>query len=239
MKKRIMLSALALVLVIAMASTIACTKSNGKNGIDPSYNIDAPIPSQEIIESGFKKKEIVSAETKLKVGTYALDQKPRAIEKPDIKMKLGEKIVCGDPHAPTSIIPGIPLFFTGYLSTYEFKYAVNYGTLYSWDLMQPERLVSDWSHGQEYFTQGFAKGVDNLILWVPEDEQPAEPMTTPFRVIVYSDESYKQIVGAALIMLSYDEGGWSMKWVKGVEFPKVDGAFQKIRETDLMDFFKP
>ncbi|HPY63584.1 MAG TPA: hypothetical protein PL100_07995 [Bacillota bacterium] len=233
MKKRIMLSALAFVLVIAMASAIACTKSNGKNGIDPSYNIDAPIPSQEIIESGFEKKGIVSAETKLKIGTYALDEKPRGIDKPDINMKLGEKIVCGDPHAPTSLIPGIPLFFRGYLTTYEFKLSVDYGTLNRWDVGAPDSILQ--SLGKEYFT----RSKNGMILWAPEDEPPAEPMTTPFRVIVYSDESYKQIVGAALIMLSYDEGGWSMKWVKGVEFPKVDGAFQKIYETDLMDFFKP
>lgn len=235
MKNRIMLSALAFVLVIAMTSTIACTKSNGKNGIDPSYNIDAPIPSQEVIESGFKKKEILSAKSKLKIGTYALDEKPRGIDKPDINMKLGEKIVCGDPHAPTSIIPGIPLFFTRYLSTYEFKFSVDYGMVYTWEPGAPDLVNLAFPHGQEFFTR---LGSDT-VLWAPEDEPPAEPMTTPFRIIVYSDESYKQIVGAALIMLSYDGNGWSMKWVKGVEFPKVDGAFQKIRETDLMDFFKP
>ena len=235
MKKRIMLSALAFVLVIAMASAIACTKSNGKNGIDPSYNIDAPIPSQEIIESGFEKKEIVSAETKLKIGTYALDEKPRGIDKPDINMKLGEKIVCGNPHAPTSLMPGIPLFFRGYLTTYEFKLSVDYGMIYSWNMMTPEHLELTHQYGKEYFT----KHQNSLVLWAPEDEPPAEPMSTPFRVIVYSDESYKQIVGAALIMLSYDGSGWSMKWVKGVEFPKVDGAFQIVRETDLQDFFIP
>ncbi len=144
-------------------------------------------------------------------------------------MPVGTEIVIGGYSIAMSVVPGFPFRF--YYPNSTIEVTVDNGGLITWEDGRIE------NKGNTHIISGDGEMDWGNILWRPfkpgkNDETSSELAESA--IIDYVVMENGNIVGMGIIKISSENWFYTAELVMSIGFPKVDGAYQRVTEKDIL-----